>query len=134
MLWIQFPLEATFCWFFFKPLDINSGLKCKCDLVVKNSNGKAFLSVRRKATTSIHLSIGHMYHRQSDTMIYRGPHTNPCATGRQKTHVFMVQFRKYLLHEIQSSFLKEQKSKLFLRQLQYLRKRPFLSRLFFIVN
>ena len=23
---------------FFKPLDVNFGLKCKCDLIVKNSN------------------------------------------------------------------------------------------------
>ena len=23
---------------FFKPLDVNSGLKCKCDLIIKNSN------------------------------------------------------------------------------------------------
>ena len=25
---------------FFKPLDVNSGLKCKCDLIVKNSNAR----------------------------------------------------------------------------------------------
>ena len=23
---------------YFKPLDVNSGLKCKCDLIMKNSN------------------------------------------------------------------------------------------------
>ena len=32
MLWVQFPVEeGNFLLKNFKPLDINSGLKCKCD-------------------------------------------------------------------------------------------------------
>ena len=32
------PVEGgNFLLKFFKPLDVNSGLKCKCDLIVKNS-------------------------------------------------------------------------------------------------
>ena len=31
------PIGGKVLLIFFKPLDINSGLKCKCDLVVKNS-------------------------------------------------------------------------------------------------
>ena len=29
-----------FCWDFFKPLDVNSGYKCKFDHFVKNSNAR----------------------------------------------------------------------------------------------
>ena len=30
--------EGNFLLKFFEPLDVNSGLKCKCDFIVKNSN------------------------------------------------------------------------------------------------
>ena len=35
--------QATFLLTFFKPFDVNSGLKCKCDLIVKNSMGEQIL-------------------------------------------------------------------------------------------
>ena len=31
---------------FFKPLDVNFGLKCKCDLIVKNSNAQVEFVLR----------------------------------------------------------------------------------------
>ena len=39
MVSVQIPVEGgNFLLKYFKPLDVNSGLKCKCDLIVKNSN------------------------------------------------------------------------------------------------
>ena len=38
--------NLIFCWNFLKPLDVNSSLKCKIDLVVKNSIATPNLPVR----------------------------------------------------------------------------------------
>ena len=44
MLWVQFPVEGGNFWLkLFKPLNVNSGLKCTRDLIVKNSIGSWFL-------------------------------------------------------------------------------------------
>ena len=39
------PTGGNFLLIFFKPLDGNSGLKCKCDLIMKNSNPNTILEL-----------------------------------------------------------------------------------------
>ena len=40
VVWVQFPVEGgNFLLKFFKPRDVNSGLKCKYDLIVKTRMG-----------------------------------------------------------------------------------------------
>ena len=40
LLWVQLPMESILFsnWNFLKPFDVNSGLKCKFDLIVKTTN------------------------------------------------------------------------------------------------
>ena len=57
VLWVQYPLEATFCWNFLKPLDVNSGLKGKCDLIVINSNTLSSLSLVMRTVKILFLHV-----------------------------------------------------------------------------
>ena len=47
------PAEANFSLKFVKPLDVNSDLKCKCDIIVKNSTSSTSVLAQLVVTVSL---------------------------------------------------------------------------------